>query len=91
MMLDYLCPRVNSERLRGVAIKNEASQRSSESFDKRLVLTQASVEPSLGVTCSTANPGENRKCVHFLVNRPVAKIAELDAQNTKGSRKKSPR
>ncbi|OQW39153.1 MAG: hypothetical protein A4C66_11255 [Nitrospira sp. HN-bin3] len=59
----------------------------------RLHLTQEQFAQKVGVTYSTVNHWENGKRVPlpFLVKRLVEMKAELDEQNAKGPRKKSPK
>ncbi len=60
---------------------------------QRLARTQEQFAQRVGVTYSTVSHGENGKRVPLplLVKRLVEMKAEWDAEDTKGSRKKSPR
>jgi DNA-binding XRE family transcriptional regulator len=60
---------------------------------QRLDLTQEQFAQKVGVTYSTVNHWENGKRLPlpFLVKRLVEMKAELDSQDTKPSRKKTPR
>lgn len=74
-------------------MKNEDIPALIRELRQRLDLTQEQFAQRVGVTYSTVNHWENGKRVPlpFLVKRLVEMKAELDAENTKGPRKKSPR
>jgi transcriptional regulator with XRE-family HTH domain len=74
-------------------MKNEDIPALIRELRQRLDLTQEQFAQRVGVTYSTVNHRENGKRVPlpFLVKRLVEMKAELDAENTKGPRKRSPR
>lgn len=74
-------------------MKNEDIPALIRELRQRLDLTQEQFAQKVGVTYSTVNHWENGKRVPlpFLVKRLVELKEELDSQNAKPPRKKSPR
>ena len=74
-------------------MKNEDIPALIRELRRRLGLTQEQFAQRVGVTYSTVNHWENGKRVPlpFLVKRLVEMKAELDAEDTKPPRNKTPR